>query len=506
MKKILLVGLTSILLSGCQVVVDFGSKTSSSTNKVSSSSQITSSNKEKGLTGVEYLEYYSKVTNTAYFPSSGNPTMLVVPVLFEGANTSGMMKDIDQIHNDIEIAFNGSSEEVGFESVRTYYEKSSYGKLNLEMDVYEDWIVLDKTFDEFVAIEEEQHINPTWYAVDYVVEYLKNQGLDMTQYDSNSDGFIDGVWLVYGERNYRGMSNPSDKLKELFWAFTYWKNRNYPVVGDPKANIYCWASYDFMYDQTVEGSPLKINTHIYIHETGHMIGLEDYYDYDNSNRLHPAGCLDMMDYNIGDHNAYSKFFLGWIEPQVFSYEESSYTLRPFESSGDALLIPSSLLNKYSPLDEYLLLEYYTPTGLNELDSKFSLVSGYPKLFNQSGIKIYHVDARMGEMIYEYGNWTHRNYINNFSKNDLYSCTQGYNYFKIFASNTGSLSVNQDFKLLSLVSQFYGQGHLYNGKYATNRDLFQTDQYLDGFKFNSGSNLDFEIYIEALGEDAKIYLY
>ena len=154
----------------------------------------------------------------------------------------------------------------------------------------------------------------------------------------------------------------------------------------------------------------------------------------------------------------------------------------------------------------MLLEYYTPTGLNELDSKFSLVSGYPKLFNQSGIKIYHVDARMGEMIYEHGNWTHRNYINNFSKNDLYSCTQGYNYFKIFASNTGSLSVNQDFKLLSLVSQFYGQGHLYNGKYATNRDLFQTDQYLDGFKFNSGSNLDFEIYIEALGEDAKIYLY
>ena len=156
-------------------------------------------------------------------------------------------------------------------------------------------------------------------------------------------------------------------------------------------------------------------------------------------------------------------------------------------------------------NEYILIEYYTPTGLNEVDAKHNF-SGNGKMYDYSGLRIYHVDARMGEMIYENRNWTHKNYINNFSKNDLYSCTQGYNYFKIFASNTGSLSVNQDFKLLTLVSQFYGQGHLYNGKYATNRDLFQTDQYLDSFTFNSGSKLDFEIYIESIGANAEIYLY
>ena len=48
----------------------------------------------------------------------------------------------------------------------------------------------------------------------------------------------------------------------------------------------------------------------------------DYYNYDAGDEssttpyLAPAGCLDMMDFNIGDHMAYSKFLLGWIEPTV----------------------------------------------------------------------------------------------------------------------------------------------------------------------------------------------
>ena len=48
----------------------------------------------------------------------------------------------------------------------------------------------------------------------------------------------------------------------------------------------------------------------------------------------------------------------------------------------------------SPFDEYLLLEYYTPTGLNKLDSDHSYRGGYPQGPSVGGIRLWHVDARL----------------------------------------------------------------------------------------------------------------
>ena len=77
------------------------------------------------------------------------------------------------------------------------------------------------------------------------------------------------------------------------------------------------------------------------------------------------------------------------------------TLKPFESSGDALVVGLPNNNGWYG-EEYIILEYYTPTGLNERDSKYaygsySPLSGssYPKGFTQSGIIAYHVDSRYG---------------------------------------------------------------------------------------------------------------
>ena len=104
-----------------------------------------------------------------------------------------MLKNKDAVITDLEKAFGGTSEDTGWESVTTYYKKSSYGKLDIQMDVYDEWITLDKTFSEFASLNE--YLDPTWYVVDYVVEYLKKQGVDMTQYDSDRDGFVVGLGI-----------------------------------------------------------------------------------------------------------------------------------------------------------------------------------------------------------------------------------------------------------------------------------------------------------------------
>ncbi|MFA6662467.1 MAG: hypothetical protein WCS56_05495, partial [Bacilli bacterium] len=57
-----------------------------------------------------------------------------------------------------------------------------------------------------------------------------------------------------------------------------------------------------------------VDAHTFIHETGHLLGAEDYYNYRGTSQ--PLGGLDMMDYNIGDHNLWTKMEYGWVDPIV----------------------------------------------------------------------------------------------------------------------------------------------------------------------------------------------
>jgi hypothetical protein len=132
----------------------------------------------------------------------------------------------------------------------------------------------------------------------------------------------------------------------------------------------------------------QIDASTIIHETGHKLGLEDYYDYasdDGSNNEWGLGGADMMDSTVGDHNPFSKLLLGWIQPKVVT-ESMDLILDPFSTSGDAYIITDDWNG--SLFDEYIIAMYYTPTGLYQ---------GFDDFFfdGQSGLILYHVDARLG---------------------------------------------------------------------------------------------------------------
>ena len=457
------------------------SSDSSSSNNSSSSTDMSEQQYTQGLTGREYLDYYGYVADCISFPSIGSPDMLVVPVMFKGESLSNSSKTL----KDIEATFNGASEDTGWESVDSYYKKTSYGKLDMDIDVYDSWVTLDKTCSQLAALT--SYSDPTWYAVNYVVDYLKNKGVDMTNYDSNKDGYIDGLWLVYG-KNY---SSATEDQKDLLWAYAYWMTKNSANVSSPVANVYAWASIEFMY----EGGYSLPDAHTFIHETGHMLGLDDYYDYTEETTLAPAGCLDMMDYNIGDHNAYSKYLLGWIDPKYVSKSES-ITINSFESSGDSIVVPASLTDYKSPLNEYFIIEFYTPTGLNYKDSTENYSGNYPLLFSENGIKIYHVDSRIGELVYN-GEWQYNDFVYNYKYNDLVSNTTNYSYYQIFTSNTPEYSYSDNYKLLTLLSSYKNskKNYWYSNSYASNEDLYQEGDSIKSFTFNRGTSLQFEIYID-----------
>lgn len=325
--------------------------------------------------------------------STGNIKILVIPVAIKGHEDVSTRNNLERIQK----CFFGEASDTAWQSVSSFYKKSSYSALNLSGVVADEWYDPGWTTTDLINMKAKagthnaSHYQATWDVLEGAVSWYKTKySDDCTQFDNDKDGMIDGVWLVYGCH-----SAQEDKTlpKDLFWAYNY---KDYSVVSpnklNPVAYSYCWASYDFM--NTGYGED-KIDSHTYVHETGHLMGLEDYYvaqSLTGEQNYGPLGALDMMDYNIIDHNAFSKFALGWTKPYVIT-DSTTITLNPSATTGQAILLPTAAGWNGTAFDEYMLMEYYTPDNLNYQDSFYGY-SYYPKGFTQNGVRIYHVDARM----------------------------------------------------------------------------------------------------------------
>ncbi len=366
---------------------------------------------------VEKIEKNSKNTyNTLWnnwgYPhlnSVGEQKLLVIPVIVKDYTEAVTDKTLE----DLNKVFFGSSDDVDYESVSSYYEKSSYGRFKLSGEVT-PWFDCGYTSKEIATYKDPELTNSsivdygTYRILEEALEWVKEtqKSIDLTDYDTNNDGFVDSVYLVYSAETFLG-DNSLAQYGTAFWNFTF-----YDVTNEGKGNVespvgmtYSWSSVQTMYAGPYSAKP---DAHTYIHEFGHALGLSDYYDTQaNANSglsyTSPMGGLDMMDFNIGDHSAFSKYALGWLEPtRVYGdYGEVELTLRPSNESGDAIILTSSDFNG-TPFDEYFMIEYLNVENSEDNLNYYDSVNGYPStislgkkdyFYKKSGIRITHVDAR-----------------------------------------------------------------------------------------------------------------
>jgi M6 family metalloprotease-like protein len=515
MRYTLLIGLVTLSSCGFEdYLSDYYDDSSDSTQ----SSQVVSSSSTS--TTVNSVGYYTpssvSITNEDYadrdsaetfaLNTTGVAKLLVLPVDFSdyrcGSNCASEISRIEK-------AFIGESEDNGWESVESFYEKSSYGKLDLQITVAPFFYQHPMTANNFAAQTRSsgdyyQMFDPTWDMVDRAVANYKTlTGNQLTDFDLNKDGFIDAVYMIYYNHNYSNDTSNryTSKADDVFWAYAYFNYGNYfsENLFSPKAMNYVWSSRDFMN----EGYPGKIDSHTYIHEMGHAFGLDDYYTYDDGD-YGPLGGLDMMDFNIGDHNSYSKFFMDWNTPKVIDSshpssvaigESFTVELSPFQDNGDFLIIKNNWNG--SAFDEYLAVEYYTPTGLNYSDSRYPYANG-AQMFDVPGIRIMHVDSRLGKYSYS-GSFSGYTNTVNFT-------TEHYPY--IAHSNTKSKSENQNYRLLRLIDRsgvdIYKQGNI-----ADNDSLFKEGDsfkpstfgsFFSGGKFNGSSSIGYEITVQSINSE------
>ena len=471
--------------------------------------------------------YVNYISNNYYSlsctPSTGTAKLLVVPIWFADSDTYITLANREKVRSDIQKAYFGTNEETGWRSVKTYYEEESHGALTLEGTVSE-WYVL--TDNSSLYGPESGGSSKTSSLVSRAADWYFNnhQNESRKDYDRDGDGYLDGVMLIYARPNYISSHNYAYKN---FWAYTYWvQNTSYKNKNNPGPNAFFWASYDFMYGSNrayaATGASscaygdtryCNVDSHTFIHEMGHMFGLSDYYDYSDFG-YKPAGGFSMQDQNVGGHDPFSSFALGWGKAYIPT-SSKTITVKPFATTGEMIILSPSWNNYNSAFDEYLILEYYTPTALNEFDTTHTYNNGIGGS-STSGIRLWHVDGRL--LYTMYGGWS----INNVTTNPL---IRNYKVTSMMTNSYDDGSSSSYGRISPLGSDYanYNQLQLIrNSTTATytpsNRfkkeDLFRTGnsfafstyqkQFVDNGTLNSGKALGFRFEVgEITNEGATI---
>ncbi len=458
-----------------------------------------------------------------YCPTIGEPRILVIPIWF--TNSSNYMTNTgkEQVRDDIRKAYSGTPEETGWHSVSSYYEQESFGKCKLKAtisDWYPDTNQSSFYYDGNTGLFRTMDLLQR--AVDW---YFENNPEDSkTNYDLDKNGQYDGVMLIYGSPDYSVLPSLDTSDKSNMWAYCNWTyNEPSEDLNNPSVNVYFWASYDFMYSQGTnakdrtgksdaasgDNSHCNIDAHTYIHEMGHVLGLEDYYDYSHGGYC-PAGAFSMQDYNVGGHDPYSLMAFNWVDPIVI-HKNCTVELKTFQDTHELILLSNTRTYSGSPFDEYMLLELYSPTGLNKFDSDYQYQRAYPQGINKLGIRLWHVDARLvyfqdKEVIVSelYNDPTNAEYkvnhafSNTYEDRDYGSVLGRYNkqyyYYNILQLIRNDVKANYKNKKRIKEADLFYAGDSY-------KQFDFSSQFINGNRLNNMESLNWSFTIDSIGENS-----
>ena len=393
-------------------------------------------------------------------------SLLVAPVYFTDSSvaTSNQLKEEKKIL--LENAFFGDENYTSYQSVASYYNRSSYGHLRIKGEVL-DWMSIPQSSLEAYLEGRNSPENYSDKIAKQIVDSLSEE--QFAKYSLNREGVLDALYIIY---DYPYQNDKKNSEDSLFWAYTY------HCKSTSKVSNYSWSSFDFVGEKALKTHRVDATT--YIHETGHLFGLLDYYNKGSVSHYQPMGFMDMMDYNLGDHSPLSKYLLNWTSPYILNMNNKnsgSITLKPFSETGEFILVPRSDYNG-TPYDRYLLISFFTPTGLNDLSDfpsyEYVDQDGNKQVFtypNKYGVLVYEVNAKLG--YYKSG------VIRSFTPTCFIDETPDKGDYVINFYYDNEIN-NQNDKPLYHLLESSGQNSFLEGKCASNKTLF---------KYNSTFGID-----------------
>jgi M6 family metalloprotease-like protein len=154
------------------------------------------------------------------------------------------------------------------QSLTDFYLENSYGNFLVEGDVY-GWYRLPHTYAYYRGSNygiQSTEPNARTMARDAVI--MADADIDFSQYDSDGDGYVDGIFIVHAGPGAEGVAPPGDTLH--IWSHSWSLAQAYVSNDGTIVRKYTTEPEEVLGRFTSIG--------VFCHEFGHTLGLPDLYD------------------------------------------------------------------------------------------------------------------------------------------------------------------------------------------------------------------------------------
>ena len=307
---------------------------------------------------------------------------------FQAAHTRTVF---DSLCNAVDCKVNKDGTKY-YPSAGQYFLSQSNGLYHPVFDVYGP-VTLSRNMKYYGENDSQDNDKRPAVAVVEACKLLENS-VDFTLYDSDEDGKIDFVYMIYA-----GEAESSTEVANQIWPHAFsideefeYQDTNftsvYPNIDSCKVDgkqVNTYACSSELSGSSIDG----IGT--LCHEFSHVMGLPDFYDTEygtNYNSKLTPNEWDVMDggaYNGNGHcppnySAWEKYFFGWVEPKNLGDQGASLTLYPNGSEE---------YNVYQ-INEAGELQSATTDGLNYY-IEFRKKTGWDTNLPATGMLIWKVD-------------------------------------------------------------------------------------------------------------------
>ena len=268
--------------------------------------------------------------------------------------------------------------EVGFNegnfvgSMYDYFYAQSEGKFELTFDVLGP-VTVSNTQSYYGSNDFEGNDLHPEEMVKEAVEQIKDQVTDWRQYDWDSDGYVDQVYVIYAG-NGEADGGADTTIWPHAWSLSYSGIGAVTVGENLKVDSYACGS-------ELDGSNKIDGIGTMCHEFSHCLGYPDFYDtdYSGGQGMSDWDLMDSGSYNGGGYcpagyTGYERWMAGWKEPIELNMGEASIeNMKGLQDGGEFYIMYND-----GHTNEYYMLENRTK-------------SGWDKALPGSGLLIIHVD-------------------------------------------------------------------------------------------------------------------
>ena len=307
--------------------------------------------------------------NHTLFPHIGSPKAVVILAEFKDTtfSISNPKRSFDEYFNSMEALNDyGSGEAANFASVKKYFDEVSHGQFTPQFDVYGP-VRLPSSLGTYGGTRTDGKNE----RIDLLMQEactMMDDSLDFSQYDSNKDGLVDLVIIIYAGYSQSMNGNTVDCIwpkSGTVEGGTYdgKEVKRYAVSAELNGFPGCWPSAPYK----------RINgTGTLCHEFCHTLGLPDFYPTTtaanvkgDNQAMEYWSLMDSGNYNYNGYapvalTAWEREAFGWIEIPTLSMS-GAMEMKAIDDGGTAYRV---LNDNDETGKEYYILENIQKIGIN----------------------------------------------------------------------------------------------------------------------------------------------